>query len=188
MIDVALAEVKHHAYLGVEFSDDLTWATHITKITGKANRSLNFISRNLYDCPQKVKRNSFKSFLRPDLQYASSVWDLYLKKEITTIEKVQRRAAHFVTAEYSGEKSVTNMLNELQWPTLKQCHFVISQNLLGKAVNNQVAVSVPPHIKPSSSQSMGHNHTFINISTRTDNYKYSFFPKQFIAGSYSHPP
>ena len=55
---LVLAEVKHHPYLGVELSDDLTWATHIAKITGKANRSLNFISRNLYDCLQKVKENS----------------------------------------------------------------------------------------------------------------------------------
>ena len=70
------------------------------------------------------------------------------------------------------------MLNELQWPTLKQHHFVTHQNLLWKAANNQVAVSIPLHIKPARSQLRGHNHTFVNISARTDNYKYSFFPKQ----------
>ena len=177
MMDVALAEVKHHPYLGVELSDDLTWATHIAKITGKPNRSLNTIHMNLYDCLHKVKETAYKSFVRPNLEYASSVWDPHLKKEITGLEKVQRRASHFVTAEYSREKGVTNMLSELQWPTLKQCHFVTHQNLLWKAVNNQVAVSIPPHIKPSESQSRGHNHTFINIIARRDNYKYSFFPK-----------
>ena len=114
MMDVAVAEVKHHPYLGAELSDDLTWATHIAKITGKANRSLNFISRNLYDCPQKVKETAYKSFIRLNLEYASSVWDPHLKKEITALKKVQRRAAHFVTAEYNMEKSVTNMLSELQ--------------------------------------------------------------------------
>ena len=31
MMDVALADIKHHLYLGVELSDDLTWATHIAK-------------------------------------------------------------------------------------------------------------------------------------------------------------
>ena len=154
-----------------------TWATLIANITGKANRSLSFISRNLYDCPQKVKETAYKSFIRPNLEYSSSVWDPHLKKEITTLEKVQRRAACFVTAEYSREKSITNMPSELQWPTLKQCCFVTCQNLLWKTVNNQVAVLIPPHIKPSGSQSRGHNHTFINISARTDNYKYSFFPK-----------
>ena len=76
------------------------------------------------------------------------------------------------------EKSVTNMLSELQWPTLKQHCFVTCQNLLWKAINNQVAVSIPPHIKPSGSQSRGHNHTFTNICARTVNYKYSFFPKR----------
>ena len=105
------------------------------------------------------------------------LWDPHLKKEITALEKVQRRAAHFVTVEYSREKGVTNMLSELQWPTLKQHRFVTCQNLTLKAVNNQVVVSIPPHIKPSGSHSRGHNHTFINISARTDNYKYSIFPK-----------
>ena len=108
MIDVALPEVKHHPYLGVELSDDLTWATHIAKITWKANRILNFISRNLYDCPQKV---TYKSFVRPNLEYASSPWDPHLKKEVTALEKVQRRTAHFVTTECSRAKSVTNILN-----------------------------------------------------------------------------
>ena len=105
------------------------------------------------------------------------MWDLHLKKEITVLQKVQRRAAHFVTTEYSREKCITNMLNELQWPTLKQHCFVTHQNLHWKAVNNQVAVSIPPNIKPARSQSRGHNHIFVNISARTDNYKYSFFPK-----------
>ena len=78
MVDVALAEVKHYPYLGIELSNDLTWGTHITKITGKANRSLNFISRNLYDCLQKIKETAYKSFVRPNLEYASSVWDPHL--------------------------------------------------------------------------------------------------------------
>ena len=185
------------------------------------------------------------------------MWDPHLKKEITALKKVQRRAAHFVTVEYSREKSVTNMLSELQWPTLKQHNFVTHQNLLWKAVsamthirqirgifditisclicssvismvpfthaaffvvkncmikrgleqkncvikkslqiclmcvmalNNQVAVSIPPHIKPSGSQSRGHNHTFINISARTDNYKYSLFPKTICCVMGLMPP
>ena len=83
MMDVALAEVEHHPYSAVELSDDLTWVTHIAKITGKANRSLNFMSRNLYDCLQKLKKKTaYESFVRPNLEYASSVWDLHLKKEI----------------------------------------------------------------------------------------------------------
>ena len=60
----------------------------LQKITGKAKRSLNFISRNLYDCLQKVKETAYKSFVRPNLEYARSVWDPHLKKEITALKKV----------------------------------------------------------------------------------------------------
>ena len=95
---------------------------------------------------KKLQKQLVNHFVRPNLEYASSVWDPHLKKELIALRKVQRRAAHFVTAEYSREKSVTNMLNELQWPNLKQCCLVTHQNLLWKAVNNQVAASILPHI------------------------------------------
>ena len=183
-----LTEVNHHPYLGVELSDDLSWSKHIAKITGKANRSLNFISRNLYDCPQNIKDTAYKSLVRPNLEYASPVWDPHLKKEIASLEKIQRKAARFVTGEYSWEESVTNMLSTLDWPTLNQRRFVARQTTLWKAINKKTAIPVPPYIKPSRTQSRGYSHTLLNVSTRTDSYKYSFFPRTVRCWNLLPPP
>ena len=49
------AAVHHHKYLGVELSSDLSWDVHINGIIGKANRSLDFIRRNLIKYPENVK-------------------------------------------------------------------------------------------------------------------------------------
>ena len=38
----------------------------------------------------------YESLIRPHLEYASSVWDLYLAEDILELEKVQRRAARWV--------------------------------------------------------------------------------------------
>ena len=41
---------------------------------------------------------AYLSLVRPSLEYAASAWDPYLIKDITAIEKIQRRAARWVTS------------------------------------------------------------------------------------------
>ena len=42
-------------YLGVTITHDLRWNTNISNMCTKANRTLGFLGRNLYQCPQDVK-------------------------------------------------------------------------------------------------------------------------------------
>ena len=66
---VQLQHVDHHPYLGVELTSDLTWKTHISNITSKANRILNLLRRHLYGCNQEVKSIAYTSLVRPHLEY-----------------------------------------------------------------------------------------------------------------------
>ncbi len=77
MMGVKLAQVKHHSYLGIEISSDLSWGTHINNTVGKATRMLNLPSRNLYDCPEFIKETAYTAYVRPNIEYASTVWDLH---------------------------------------------------------------------------------------------------------------
>ena len=66
-----------------------------------ASRTLGFLRRNLYQCPQDVKEAAYRGLVRPILEYGNCVWDpegMVLQQEI---EKVQNRAARFVTSNYS---------------------------------------------------------------------------------------
>ena len=87
---VHLGEVDHHPYLGVELTSNLTWKTHISNITSKANRILNLLRRHLYGCNQEVKSRAITSLVRPHLEYSSSVCDPYYKQDVSAIVKVQR--------------------------------------------------------------------------------------------------
>ena len=60
-------------YLGVTITNDLKW--NISKICTKANRTLGFLRRTLFSCPQNVKEAAYKGMVRPNLEYGSSVWD-----------------------------------------------------------------------------------------------------------------
>jgi len=59
-------------------------------ITSNAIKPLNFVRRN---CDESVKAAAYLGLIQPKLEYASSVWDPHLSKDIHTVESVQRIAA-----------------------------------------------------------------------------------------------
>ena len=77
---IVLANVDNIKYLGVTIANDLKWNTHISNICTKANRTLGFLRRTLFSCPQNVKEAAYKGMVRPILEYGSSVWDPHTDK------------------------------------------------------------------------------------------------------------
>ena len=69
-------------YLGVSISKDLSWNTHISQITSKANRTLDFVKRNVRTKNQSIKEIAYKTLVRPQAEYASTVWSPYTKQNI----------------------------------------------------------------------------------------------------------
>ena len=116
-----LENVESIKYLGVTITNDLKWNTHISNVCTKANRTLGFLRRNLYSCPPDVKEAAYKGLVRPVLEYGSSVWDPHTHGLQEELEKVQNRAARFVTGNYDFELgSMTGILGQLKWESLKK--------------------------------------------------------------------
>ena len=68
-----------------------------------------------------MKEAAFKSMVRPILEYGSTVWDPHCNGLNDELENVQKRAARFVTRNYSYETgSMTGILEELKWETLQK--------------------------------------------------------------------
>ena len=106
-------------YLGVTISKDLSWNTHINNITSTANKTLGFVKKIVVTKNKDIKTMAYNSFVRPQVEYASAVWSPYTKENINKIEKVQRRAARWVSNDYSSYSSVTDMLSNLGWRSLE---------------------------------------------------------------------
>ena len=106
-------------YLGVTISKDLSWNTHINNITSTANKTLSFVKRNVVTKNKDIKTMAYNSLVRPQVEYASVVWSPYAKDNINKIEKVKRRAARWVSNDYSSYNSVTDMLSNLGWRFLE---------------------------------------------------------------------
>ena len=70
-----LENVNSINYLGVTITSDLKWNSHIRNVCSRANRTLGFLRRNLFSCPQDVKEAACKTLVRPILEFGSTVWD-----------------------------------------------------------------------------------------------------------------
>ena len=71
-----LANVDDIKYLGVlTITYDLKWNTHISNICTKANKTLGFMRRTLFSCPQNMKEAAYKGMVHPILEYGSSDWN-----------------------------------------------------------------------------------------------------------------
>ena len=75
----------------------------IYKFNKKCNCTLAFLKRNLSNSPSFVKKQCYTSLIRPKLEYACAVWDPHCSTHIESLEKVQKRAARFVTGNYKME-------------------------------------------------------------------------------------
>ena len=102
-------------YLGENIQDNLNWGLHIDTITNKANKTLGFLRRNLKIGNKKTKETAYKAF-------AAQSWSTrpHSANNIKTIEKVQRRAARWVTNRHHQTSCVNSIIDSLAWPTLKQ--------------------------------------------------------------------
>ena len=114
-----LENVGNIKYLGVTISKDLEWNTCVSNVCTKANRTLGFLRRNLLSCPQDNKEMAYKGLVRPILEYSSLVWDPHGIVVQEELEKVQNRAARFVTGNYNFETgSMTSILEQLGWESI----------------------------------------------------------------------
>ena len=114
-----LKSVESEKYLGVTLSSDLSWSSHITAICTKANQKLGFIKKNLKGTPQELKRLANIVFVRSGMEYASIIWDPHLIKDGDALERVQRRAAPWITNEHDRTTSVSSLLH-LHLETLEE--------------------------------------------------------------------
>ena len=57
-----LENVDFIKYLRVPITHDLRWNTHISNMCTKANRTLGFLRRIFYQCPQNVKEAAYRGF------------------------------------------------------------------------------------------------------------------------------
>ena len=121
------------------------------------------------------------TLVRPQLEYPSTVWSPHTATDITKLEAVQRRSAHWATCDYQRTYSVTQMIKDLNWRTPEQQRIDSQLTLIYKIIYDLVAIPAADYLIPNTRQSR-HNHllAYRQIPTLKDYYKYTFFPSTIV--------
>ena len=77
-------------YLGITNSSNMIWNAHINNITSKAQKLLGFFRRNLQINNEHTKSMAYKSLVRSNLEYCSTIWSPHSKNKT---EKQNRKGS-----------------------------------------------------------------------------------------------
>ncbi len=78
----------------------LTWGDHTAIATRKAFRMLNLLRRTMYSCSKSLKKLAVSALVRTHLEYCAPAWSPHHMKDINSIERVQKRAAHWTCSKW----------------------------------------------------------------------------------------
>jgi len=73
-------------YLGITIDSELTFNEHVDNICKKPTLHVPLSLGIQKKCPIQVKAMAYKTFVCPQLEYASSSWSPHTKRNIDTIE------------------------------------------------------------------------------------------------------
>ena len=115
---IPLEQVETFNYLGVLLSSDLSWSAHIDSICTKARKVIGLLYRRFYG---NVNNHSllelYSVLVRPHLEYAATIWDPHLIKDINKLENVQKFAIKMCLKQW--DLGYQDLLDLSQFPTLK---------------------------------------------------------------------
>ena len=174
--NVPLSQVDSAKYLGVTIDSRLDWRANCNAVCSKANSTLAFLQRNLQGCPKSVKEKCFNTFVRPTLEYGCSVWDPHLENQIESLEKIQKRAARFVTGNYALiEGNTKKNMNSLNWPPLSERRARTRLTTFHRSRSIEIPladlINSDTHISTRTNK-----HNYLIPHSSVDSHLYSFFP------------
>ena len=120
-------QVDSVSYLGVSLTNNFKWSQYVSSISGEASKVLGLIKRNFWNCPRPVKETVYTTLVE--------AWDPHFKKDISSLEHVQRKAARFCLNIYQPTASVTGMLSDLGWSSLETRRTIARLNLMRPHTN-----------------------------------------------------
>ena len=178
--NVSLSPVDSAKYLGVNIDCNLNWKTHCNAVCNKASSTLAFLERNLRGCPINIKDKCYKTFVRPTLEYGCCVWDPHLTAPIENLEKIQKRAARFVTGNYLLiEGNTKKNMSALNWPPLTERRARIKLTILFQAKSGAIEIPMDDLIPANQNTKIvtrTNTHRLLIPDSRVDTHLYSFYP------------
>jgi len=152
---VKIQQTNQEKDLGVIFDENMKFNLHISSIVKKANQKLGMIRRSFEYMDKQMFLMIYKTLIRPTLEYATVIWSPWMKKDIVSIEQVQRRATKLVKE--IRHLTYEQRLKELGLPTLVYRRQRADMVQMFKILNKADEVHLRSLSVSSSNKTRGHN-------------------------------
>ena len=86
-----IKEDENHKHLGLYFSNDGTWHTHINHIKEKAWHRIKIMRKLKFQLDQKSLEIIYTPFIRPILEFGNEIWDNCAQYEKDDLEKSKQK-------------------------------------------------------------------------------------------------
>ena len=153
----------------------LIWGNHIAYATHKASHILNLLRRTMYSCNKTSKKVAVTALVRPHLEYCAPVWSPHYTKDKLALEKVQKRAAHWIcskwdNAKYKWNNSYGQALSELH--RLPETHLA---RLLSKIQDHQLHGLYCQYFSFITRSTRYNSQVLSCVQSRVNAFRYSYF-------------
>ena len=137
-----IEQVTSEKLLGVQIDNSLTWNDQIKKVKKTALFKISLLRKIKKFLPQTTRKTFFNYYIKPHLNYCSSVWGQTSKENLNTVNKLQKQAARLILDKDYNTPS-DEMFKELQWQTFPENVQYQQALLVYKSLNNLA----PPYMK-----------------------------------------
>ena len=113
-------------------------------------------------------------------EYAAPIWHPYNETQTAKVEKVQRTAARWTCRRWRNTSSVSEMLDELEWPSLESRRERSSLTFFYKIHSGTVSLDKDKYLTPAPNlrrTRASHESQYTRPFAYSDALKNSFFPR-----------
>ena len=173
MGDTVLGTTVKEKDLGVTISADMKVSEQCGIAASKGNQILGLIRRNITYKGKKLIIPLYKAIVRPHLEYCIQAWRPYRKKDIDTLERIQRRATKMIPE--LRDLSYEERLKECGLTTLETRRLRGDQIEVFKILNGYENIDRNMFFSlKKDSRTRGHKVKLVKDQCRLDFRKHSF--------------
>ena len=173
MGDTVLGTTVKEKDLGVTISADMKVSGQCGIAASKGNKILGLIRRNITYKGKKLIIPLYKAIVRPHLEYCIQAWRPYRKKDIDTLERIQRRATKMIPE--LRDLSYEERLKECGLTTLETRRLRGDQIEVFKILNGYENIDRNMFFSlKKDSRTRGHEVKLVKDQCRLDIRKHSF--------------
>ena len=173
MGDTVLGTTVKEKDLGVTISADMKVSEQCGIAASKGNQILGLIRRNITYKGKKLIIPLYKAIVRPHLEYCIQAWRPYRKKDIDTLERIQRRATKMIPE--LRDLSYEERLKECGLTTLETRRLRGDQIEVFKILNGYENIDINMFFSlKKDSRTRGHEVKLVKDQCRLDIRKHSF--------------